>query len=415
VSSSAPVKPADSKLAANVPASSLGRTSRKETSPVSARRTRRFVIPTGALVLIQFGILGVGLAAIGGTLLGTLGPGHYDPKTLKQMAQSWPNWASAPSKTQTTPSASVSPSKDSAPPHSLQIAPLAPAGEITALKQKIQAVVAKSAKELTLGLFLLNLDTNQVVDVGGIQPFSAASTIKIPVLVAFFQDVDAGKIRLDEKLTMRPDLIASGSGGLQYENAGNQYSALEVATEMIRTSDNTATNMLIDRLGGKEALNQRFQAWGLQHTVIKNSLPDLEGTNLTSPQDLTNLLAYLAQGELVSRRSRDRILDIMQTPITRTLLPQSIEPSATIAHKTGDIGTSVGDAGLIDMPNGKRYAITALVKRPFNDDRAQELIRQAARTAYVHLKYTTPPPPSVQVQVSPSQSPNSPASDSTAR
>ncbi len=94
------------------------------------------------------------------------------------------------------------------------------------------------------------MDSGDYVNVRGEQGFSAASTIKIPILIAFFQDVDAGKVRLDEMLTMKKELIGGGSGDLQYQQPGKQFSALETARKMIVISDNTATNMIIERLGG---------------------------------------------------------------------------------------------------------------------------------------------------------------------
>jgi beta-lactamase class A len=221
--------------------------------------------------------------------------------------------------------------------------------------------------------------------------------------------VDAGKIRLDETLVASKDVIASGSGDMQYLGVNKTYTALETATKMNIISDNTATNMLIKRMGGKEALNQRFQAWGLTSTVINNPLPDLEGTNTTSPRDLVTILGKINQGELLSLRSRDRLLDIMQETRTRTLLPQGIEKSADIAHKTGDIGSMLGDAGIVDMPNGKRYLGAVMVKRPHNDSNARTLIQQMSRTAYQHFKWyqvkPAAPKPQPTTQSSPSPSP----------
>lgn len=260
--------------------------------------------------------------------------------------------------------------------------------EMALLRQQIQ-VLAAAQPGLTPGMFFLNLNTGAFLDLNGTSSFSAASMIKVPILVAFFQDVDAGRVRLDEQLIMRPDLIAGGSGAMQYKKPGSQFSALETATQMIVISDNTATNLLIDRLGGAAALNQRFQAWGLTQTMIHNLLADLEGTNTTSPQDLTKLMTLVSEGNLLSRQSRDRLLNIMRQTVTDTLLPRGLGKGATIAHKTGDIGSTVGDTGLIDMPNGQRYVATVIVKRPHNDPRAQELIRQISRLVY---NYQSQPP-----------------------
>jgi len=155
---------------------------------------------------------------------------------------------------------------------------------------------------------------------------------------------------------------------------------------MIVISDNTATNMLIERLGGKEVLNQRFMAMGLTNTILRNPLPDLTGTNTTSPEDLGNLLIKINNGELLSLRSRDRLLHIMGNVEKDTLLPQGLETGALIAHKTGDIKSVLGDVGIIDMPNGKRYIASMLIKRPDNSEQAQEFIQKASGIIYQYFK-----------------------------
>lgn len=256
--------------------------------------------------------------------------------------------------------------------------------ELTQLKTAIQGL-SQQYSGFTPGVFLVDLDTNNYVDWNATASFSAASTIKFPILVAFFQDVDAGKIRLNEKLTMTKELIASEAGDMQYLPPGAQFTALETATKMITISDNTATNMLIARLGGMAALNQRFQSWGLSATVVNSVLPDLKGTNTTSPKELTSLLVRVSEGDLLSPRSRDRMFDIMRRTLNNGQLPQGLGEGATIAHKTGDIGTLIGDTGLIDMPNGKRYATTVLIKRGNNDDRAYDLVQKISRLMYQQL------------------------------
>lgn len=319
--------------------------------------------------MIRLLILGVGVGAIAGTGLTVWG---LRDRTLN----SHDSQASKPAPAPTTPTPTI--------PVNPFDAVLKRNLEMAFLKQQIQGLAA-AQPGLTPGMFFLNLDTGAYLDLAGRETFAAASMIKVPVLVAFFQDVDAGKIRLDEQLVMRPDLVAAGSGEMQYKSAGSQFSALDTATKMIVISDNTATNILIDRLGGATALNQRFQSWGLTTTVIRNLLADLEGTNTTSPQDLTQLITLVSQGDLLSLQSRDRLLEIMRQTVTKTLLPQGLSKGATIAHKTGDIGSMVGDTGLIHLPNGQRYVATVMVKRPHNDPRAQALIRQVSRLAYNHL------------------------------
>jgi beta-lactamase class A len=313
-------------------------------------------------------ILGIGIAAITGTVLAILQP--------DKQANQLPKPGSEPATD--SPSPTVEQTRLAASAVDLK---LQPDQEMVTLEQQISALAAAESG-LTPGMFFLNLDTGAYLDLSGNASFPAASTIKIPVLVAFFQDVDAGKIHLDEPLVMRPDLIASEAGVMQYQKPGTKFSALETVSNMITISDNTATNMLIDRLGGAALLNQRFKSWGLTNTAIHNPLPDLKGTNTVSPRDLATLMMLVSQGKLVTLRSRDRLLDIMRHSTINTLLPPGLGEGATIAHKTGDIGFVIGDAGLIDMPNGQRYVAAVMVKRPYNDLRARILIQQISRLTY---------------------------------
>lgn len=318
--------------------------------------------PFGILVyVVRLLVLGIGIGVIAGTLLSALNPTMQASVNGKEQGKN-------PKDAKEAIVASPSPT--------LQLTQ-----EIPVLKAQIQAL-ARQNPTLNPGVFVVDLQTGSYIDLDGGTLYASASTIKLPILVAFFQDVDAGKVRLDEMLTLKSEMIADGSGDMQYKKVGTPFSALDVATKMMVISDNTATNMLIERLGGKAALNQRFQSWGLTTTAIRNRLPDVEGTNTTSPKELANLLSVVNRGNLVSLPSRDRLLSIMQRNEINNLLPQGLGTGASIAHKTGNIGSLLADAGIVDLPTGKRYAIAVLVKRPFNDLAAQELIQQISRKTY---------------------------------
>ncbi len=256
--------------------------------------------------------------------------------------------------------------------------------EMLELQRQVEALMARYSF-LKTGMFFLDLDTGNYLDIHGDRVFPAASTIKLPILVAFFQDLDAGKVSLDETLVMRRDLITGGSGEMQDQRVGTKFSAGETVVKMITISDNTATNMIIDRLGGIAKLNQRFRSWGLQDTVIRNMLGDFRGTNTTSSKDMVRLLGLLVDNKLVSPARREQVVDILRHTVTRTLLPAGLGSGADIAHKTGDIGFLIGDAGVITMPNGKRYLAGIYVRRPYNDTRGRDFIRQVSSLVYNYL------------------------------
>lgn len=344
---------------------------------------------------LRMGILGVGIAAIAGTILTVFNPVKFFKENVGILPLKSANNSATVNLAQPNAAPVVSPVLS--PMVSVVTIPKA-TRELPDLKAKLDKVAAKYPK-ISAQAYFIDLDQGNFVNYKGDIPLSSASTIKVPILVAFFQAVDQGKVYLDEKLAITPDVLASGSGDLQYKNDGKPLTALETASKMITISDNTATNMLIKRLGGQAVLNAQFKEWGLTTTAIQNPLPDLEGTNSTSPKDLAMILDRVNRGELISLKSRDRLLGIMQETETRTLLPQGIEQNAIIAHKTGDIGTVLGDAGIIDMPNGKRLIAVVMAKRPHNDPQGRNLIQDLTRTAYQHFKWYQLRPPLVKPAV----------------
>ncbi|MEG4959640.1 MULTISPECIES: serine hydrolase [unclassified Microcoleus] len=315
-------------------------------------------------------ILGVGIAVICGTLLSVVNAVSRSSVAAEEQTTTG----------QKNPDAGDSASAAPVTGEVLQLNQ-----ELAALKTQVQ-VLATENPSLTAGVFLVDLDTGSYLNFNGDTAFASASTIKVPILVAFFQAVDEGKVKLDQVLTLKPENIVGGSGEMQDDTPGKKYSALEVAQKMIVVSDNTATNMMIELLGGADVLNQHFASWGLRATVLRNNLPDLEGTNTTSPQDLINIIAQIDRGNLVSVKSRDRILQIMRQTQNASLLPKGLGEGSIIAHKTGNIETMLADAGMVDLPNGKRYLVAVMVKHsPETEKPAQTLIRDISRMSYRYL------------------------------
>ncbi|MBF2063134.1 MAG: serine hydrolase [Calothrix sp. C42_A2020_038] len=256
--------------------------------------------------------------------------------------------------------------------------------EMSVLENQIKTLMTRY-KSLTPGMFFLDLQTGNYLNINGEKIFPAASTIKYPILIALFEEVDAGRIELDEKLIMQRRHLAGGSGNMRFRRVGTQFSLLETATLMMTISDNTATNMVIDRLGGIAKLNQRFRAWGLEQTIMQKHLGDFGGTNKTSAKDLVRLSALLTSRKLLSDTSRSQVLDIMYRCQNRGLLPSGLGKGANIAHKTGTLRFVLGDAGIIQTPSGRKYFAGILVRRPHHSRQAREFIRQVSQLVYNYL------------------------------
>ena len=182
-------------------------------------------------------------------------------------------------------------------------------------------------KPLRLGVFAIDPQTSKYVDVDGRGQFCAASIIKLPILVAALLAIDHHAIDPKSKLTIKKELVTGGSGHLQWQPIGTKVPFMEVARLMMVFSDNTATNMIIDALGGKDPLNKNFKTWGLNQTKLNNYLGDFAGTNKTSPYDLVYLLARVDRGEFISKESRQWMLDTLKKTKVRTLLIAGLGPA----------------------------------------------------------------------------------------
>ncbi|MEB3334584.1 MAG: serine hydrolase [Cyanobacteriota bacterium] len=271
-----------------------------------------------------------------------------------------------------------------------------PRRELSGLSQS-WAKLAAAQKGLTASAYLLVLDDGRYAELRPDQPLPAASSIKTPILLVALDRFDQGRLRWDEPLPLTKETRGEGAGWMASKPLGTRFPFHEAATEMIRISDNSATNLLIKRLGGKEALNATFQDLGLGATVLRNWLPDLGGTNTTSSRDLARSIALVDTGEKLGPRARDLFREILGTSSTNTLLPagllkafnkEAADPDAELMthgikvyNKTGDIGIAYADAGLIQLPNGQRAVAAFMVKGPFNDPRSGDLIRAMAAEA----------------------------------
>jgi beta-lactamase class A len=237
-------------------------------------------------------------------------------------------------------------------------------------------------KPLRVGAFAIDPQTGKFINIDAYGTYCAASIIKLPILISALKAIDSKAIDPKKMLTIKAELVTGGSGHLQWQPVGTKLPFMEVARLMMIFSDNTATNMIIDALGGLEPLNKDFKTWGLKQTKLNNYLGDFTGTNKTSPYDLVYLLGRVDHGELISDESRQWMYQTLKKTRVHTLLSPGLGPGAQLAHKTGDIGTMVGDTGIVTTPEGKKYYVAIQVERPHNDLRANALIRDASKLIY---------------------------------
>lgn len=254
----------------------------------------------------------------------------------------------------------------------------APMPKLTA---RLKNLVAQNP-QIEAGIFIYDYSTGKYVDIKADQEFPTASIIKIPILLQVFRRVDQGLVNLNETMTLSNYFVTAGSGTLQYRPLGTKLPVITLAERMIQESDNTATNMLLSAVGGVNDFNRAVKYWGFNKTHMSNWLPDLDGTNVATPRDFGTLLYNIDNPDFLSLQSRAKIVEIMSNVKNRFLIQAGLPDNVQFVHKTGDIGHMLGDAGIVVLPNGKKYIIVALVKRPWNSYAAKQFIIDASKITY---------------------------------
>lgn len=262
--------------------------------------------------------------------------------------------------------------------------PIVPLVEDVSLKAELENVFAPYRDRFTPHLFFYDLYDHTYVEINGYEAVSAASVIKVPMLWLLYENIDNGyQDRYDPMLYLDYHRTG-GAGSLQYKPAGVAMPTYDVARQMIQISDNTCTNIVMDNIGNPAAINRRLASLGLKGTWVNDWLPDLEGTNHVSMYDLTKIYYNLYVGGSLSEGARSDMLTILSGTHNRRLIPAQLPKDMLIYHKTGDIGSALADAGIIQLPDGRAYILAIQVDRPYNDYTARDMIQKASQVVYNH-------------------------------
>ncbi len=201
--------------------------------------------------------------------------------------------------------------------------------------------VALEIKDLATG-YTSGVNANTVMP--------AASTIKIPIMVEVFRQMEAGKFDLNRRVHLEADDRDWGSGDICEAPVGTGFVVSDLLTQMITVSDNTAANMLI-RLVGRSNINATMTALGLHHTHLTDYIRTAEwsvrSTLRTTPADMVHLLADMAKHQLIDQWSSNYMIAILERQQINTLLPVPLPADIEIAHKTGSFDDTLNDVGIV--------------------------------------------------------------------
>ncbi len=216
----------------------------------------------------------------------------------------------------------------------------------------------------------------------------SASVIKIPILIELMEKVKAKTIDLDKIHTLTDAEKTGGSGVLANIPAGRKLTIREIAQEMIRTSDNTATNILIKEVG-MEAVNQNLEKLGLTKTRLNRVMMDVEAAkqgrdNFTNVVEINALLRLIYNKKVATPALCDEMIGMLKNCGDSTTIPRNLPKDLTIAHKTGGLPYVRGDAAIIFTP--QPFIISIFVEGFQNATAAEQIIGDLAQICWEGLK-----------------------------
>jgi beta-lactamase class A len=219
------------------------------------------------------------------------------------------------------------------------------------------------------GIYIKCLETGEEVVINADQQMDTMSVIKIPLMVEVFRQIETGKFALTDRVALKDSEKRPGTGIIRSLDAGASLTVKDLITLMIIVSDNTATDMLFEKVGGVEPVNKLMESYGLASIKATSptdawfkaiaAQPDrwkfhTEGKTpfgLSSARDMGRLLEKIAKGEAVSKQASRQMIQIMRGQVYSTRLPKYVT-GFRLPHKTGDFMPYIGnDVGVLESQN----------------------------------------------------------------
>ena len=231
--------------------------------------------------------------------------------------------------------------------------------------------------------------------------FHAASTMKTPVMIEVFNQINRGNLSLDDSLeitNMFRSMVDSSWFELTvdqdsehdlYQHIGNKATVAQLVDDMIINSSNLANNVLIDKLGATN-ITQTMTLLGADQMKVLRGVEDIKAFNLgksntTSAQSLMVIYEKLAKGEVVSPGASAAMIEILKRQNYQDVIPALLPTGVTVAHKTGRISGVVHDSGIVLLPDGRRYVLVLLSKELPDLDEGTRLLQNISKMIYDYM------------------------------
>jgi beta-lactamase class A len=255
------------------------------------------------------------------------------------------------------------------------------------LWQKLEASINDIDHNLdgVMGVAILDLSSGKKLLLRGDDVFPQASSIKIAVLAELYRQVQAGKMKLTDLYTVRSADIVQDSYIMAGLTPGvTRITLRDLATMMVAVSDNSATNVLIDRLG-MDNVNALLDSLGLVHTRLRRKMMDLKAAsegreNISTPAEMMALLDDLYRGKFLNPEMTSDFFTLLSIH-KESAMPRDLPEGLKVANKPGELEGVRNDSGVVFVEN-RPYVICVMTTYLWRERDGEEAITKISVDTY---------------------------------
>ena len=257
------------------------------------------------------------------------------------------------------------------------------AGKQQILWQKLQSQIQEIDQHLdgVMGIAIEDLTTGDHFFLHESEVFAQASSIKITVLANLYLQAERGKLKLTDLYTVQSADLVPDSDIMNGLTPGvTRVTVRDLATMMVAVSDNSATNVLIDRVG-MQNVNAMLDSFGLSHTRLRRKMMDLEAAkegreNISTPREMMQLLDAIYHGKVLNKESTSDFFKMLSTG-KASFIPRELPPDLKVANKPGELEAVRNDSGIVFVQN-RPYVICVMTAYLRNERDGEDAISKVS-------------------------------------
>ncbi|HEY8895341.1 MAG TPA: serine hydrolase [Niastella sp.] len=268
------------------------------------------------------------------------------------------------------------------------------------LKDQISSKLAEQPGDFAVAF--KDLTTGDSIFINEQTFFHAASTMKTPVMIEVYKQAAASAFSLNDSIMLKNEfksIVDSSTFSLNanddseqelYKHLGDKRTVYSLVYDMIISSSNLATNMIIELVNARN-VTQTMRQLGAGKIQVLRGVEDSKAfakglNNVTTANDLLVIFEKMANGKIVDSAASQAMIKILLNQEFNEIIPARLPKDVKVAHKTGNITNVLHDSGIVFLPNGKKYVLVLLSKNLQKEEQAKKAMAEVSEMIY---KYVT--------------------------